>query len=622
MDRHRSGPKAANRVLTLAWLLAGAIGCFGCSPPSEGNGGTTSAVEQPAEPAAEAGETEATRQEQAPQEPQAPPALPPEPADEPATPGAPEAKPEPETQGTEAAQAAEDDQADQSPGDREAQSAELPATSPGSERTVVKADPHATVDLARLSEAFRQVARDVKPSVVQVSAEVRPGSRKHSLSSRMSEQERHGMVQQFGPLFELDPELQQFFRGRRFEQQGPDYQQYNVPLPVGSASGWIYDQQGHIVTNHHVVAKADRITLTFHDGSEAEAEWLGSDPKTDVAVLKADHSDLAPARLAAEPVEQGDIVLAIGSPFRYAFSVSQGIVSAKGRQMGILGPQGYENFIQTDAAINPGNSGGPLTNARGQVVGMNTAIASRSGTFAGIGFAIPADMIRDVVEELMRKGKVERGYLGVTISDDEQLLASFGVDDGVVVEDTIGDAPAAKAGIEPGDVIVALDGQSIGKAARLRREVARTDPGQSVTLTVVRDGQRRELEVQLQQQPMADTQAGGKIQSEAAQAESPEAGALEKVGFSKLQTMSSQIASRFGLDQTEGVLVLGVRRFSAAAVAGISRGHIITRVEGARVTDVDQLRGALEQADLQAGVRLRIQTPGGPARFVMLSLGR
>jgi len=479
-----------------------------------------------------------------------------------------------------------------------------------------------TVQLSALSDAFREVARSVKPSVVQVAAEVRPGSRSRRFGSQLSPDQRKQLAQQFGPLLELDPELQQFFRGRRFEQSRPNYEQYNVPLPVGNASGWIYDDQGHVVTNHHVVSKADHITLTFHDDTEAAAALIGSDPQTDVAVLKTDRKNLTPASLATERVEQGDIVLAVGSPFRYAFSLSQGIVSAKDRRMGILGPQGYENFIQTDAAINPGNSGGPLTNARGEVVGMNTAIASRSGAFAGIGFAIPVEMIREVADELIRKGKVERGYLGVMISDDRRLLTSFGAERGVLVEDVVDDAPAEAAGLRPGDVVTAIDGVPIDGTKALRRHVAATDPGQQLRLTLIRDGQRGTLDVVLGGQPTAEQPE----QQTSARPERPESGSsveaepLGKLGFTRLQTITPEIARQYDLEPSSGVVVLGVRRFSAAATSGIRRGNIITRAQGRKVAGVDELRDAIEGQDLTQGVRMRLHVLGGPARFVLLSL--
>jgi len=495
----------------------------------------------------------------------------------------------------------------------------------------------ATERLLDLSEAFGHVARTVQPSVVQVSVKVQPSARRQVPGG--------GFRYHFGPG--SDPE--EFFREfRRFfdelpEEGGPfgetpseprpeknggdgedDGEQrksedegeegdYEVPMRVGAASGWVYDAEGHVVTNHHVVAKADAITLRFHDGTEAEAEVVGSDPQTDIAVLKTDKAGIRPAGLATESVRQGDVVMAIGSPFEYAFSVSQGIVSARGRRMGILGPQGYENFIQTDAAINPGNSGGPLVNAKGEVVGMNTAIATRTGTFAGIGFAIPADMIRDVVDQLIRTGKVRRGYLGAYISDDPKMLESFGAEQGVLIEDVMDDTPADRAGLKSGDVILEFDGQAVASARKLRRMVAAAAPDTTVSLTILRDGNRQSVDVRLEEQPQSAAVPPriGRAEGEPADRHQ----VFDKLGLEQLETVAPERAG-----EEEGVRVLEVRRYSAAAAAGIRPGTIITRVMGEEVTSVEQLAGALQKHDLEQGVRVRIETPDGRSRFTLLSL--
>lgn len=440
------------------------------------------------------------------------------------------------------------------------------------------------------------------------------------LGSRLSSTQIEELARRFGPLSEIDPELMQFFPIPRSDRRSPEYERYNVPLPVGAASGWIYDEEGHVVTSHHVVAGANGITLTFHDNSEAPAELLGSDPQTDIALLMTKKSDLRPATLATGSCQQGDIVLAVGSPFRYAFSVSQGIVSATGRQMGILGPHGYEDFIQTDAAINPGNSGGPLANARGEVVGMNTAIASRSGASAGIGFAIPAEMIREVVKELIDKGEVERGYLGVMISDDRRLLASFGTDQGVLIEDMLDGGPAKQAGLESGDIIKAVNGEPIESAAELRRRISRIDPGATVRLALLRDGEETSLEVTLEQQPADGRRSGRPSEVPTTHGDSPETDPLVKLGFERLQTITSEVVQRYDLDPPWGVLVFDVRPFSAASIAGLRQGSIITHLQGEEITDINELRSAIEARDLDKGVRMRVRTPGGPDRFVFLSL--
>ena len=473
--------------------------------------------------------------------------------------------------------------------------------------------------LALLSESFREVTRAASPSVVQVSVEARPRIRRRP-EPRISPEDLEELFRRFGPLLPRDPELRQFFRDREPRQEQPDFDQYNIPLPIGNASGWIYDDQGHIITSHHVVARAETITVTFLDETEVEARVVGSDPPTDVAVLKVAWEDLPPATMATRPVEQGDIVLAIGAPFRYAFSVSQGIVSATERQVGILGPHGYENFIQTDAAMNPGNSGGPLVNAQGEVVGMSTAIAGRAGQFAGLGFATPVDMIREVADALIREGVVSRGYLGAMISDDRQLVATFGVERGVLIEDLVEGGPGDQAGLQPGDVVVGIDDEQVLTTAALRRTIARTQPGTTVTLTLLRDREWGRLEVTLGQQPIEDL-APDPV-DEPPPPDPDEAEPLAKLGFQRLLTVTPELAEEHGLEPPRGVLVLEVRPFSAAAMAGLRQGNIIIEVHGQEVTSVGQVRKLVEEADLVEGVRMRVQIPGGPARFVLLSLER
>jgi serine protease Do len=512
-----------------------------------------------------------------------------------------------------------------SEGDATSESAEVESAenAPAANDREVPAKPlpevSVTERLAALSDSFRKVARAASPSVVQVAVEVRPRARRRRLTPDLSEEDLEELQRRYGPLLDRHPELQQFFRSRRPQQQEqPDYDRYNVPLPIGNASGWIYDQQGHVITSHHAIVQAEQIAVTLHDDTEVKAELIGSDPPTDVAVLKINTKNPSPATLAQQPVEQGDIVLAIGSPFRYAFSVSQGIVSATERHVGILGPRGYENFIQTDTAINPGNSGGPLVNARGEVVGMCTAIASRSGAFAGLGFATPVDLIREVADALIRDGIVKRGYLGTVISDDRGVLATFGAEAGVLIEDLVEDGPADLAGLQPGDVITAMDDEVVEDAATLRERVARSEPGQSVRFVLLREGERAEIQVTLGQQPVEPREP-----EELAPAEPPgpeEAEALAKLGFQRLAALTPGIAREYNLETSRGILVLGVRQFSSAAIAGLRQGHIIVQVHGREVTDIDDLRQAVEARNLDEGVRLRVKVPGGPARFVLLSL--
>lgn len=497
--------------------------------------------------------------------------------------------------------------------------------SAGAQKMPETAPPVATAveRLSQLSDAFSQVAETIQPTVVQVLSEVHV-SGLHQRQGGVQFQQRRVQPDEFfelfGDLFRSEPETR---TQPRLRSPQDEYSQYDVPQPVGAGSGWIYDDQGHIVTSRHVVANADLVMVRFFNGEETRAEVVGVDPPTDVAVLKVDARALPQSarrvHLAEQPVKPGDIVFAVGSPFEYAFSVSQGIVSATGRVVGILGPQGYENFIQTDAAINPGNSGGPLTNVRGEVVGMNTAIASQSGAFAGIGFATPVSLITEVAEELLRDGTVSRGYLGAVISDDRRLLRTFGVETGVVVEDVAPDSPAARAGLRSGDVILMLEDQPLQSAADLRRTVAGRDLGDVIRLTFMRDGRRDKLEATLGQLPTQQDPTGRRTKP--VQEKPPEDGGdlLLKLGFQQLAPMTQAVAQQTGLPYAAGVLVLDVRRFSVADAAEIRRGHIVTDVMGKSVKTPDELREQLAAHDVE-DVRISLRIPAGLRRYVVLSL--
>ncbi|MDP6601430.1 MAG: trypsin-like peptidase domain-containing protein [Phycisphaerales bacterium] len=278
---------------------------------------------------------------------------------------------------------------------------------------------------------------------------------------------------------------------------------------ISTGSGWVWDEQGHIITNLHVIHAADQIDVLFHDGSRKPAEIAGFDETTDIAVLKVDDGAFIPAIRSEQSPAQGDIVFAFGSPFDYRFSMSQGIISGLGRTAGLLGRGGYENFIQVDAAINPGNSGGPLTNWSGEVIGMNTAIASREvqvaerGWFAGVGLAIPMDMILPVVEQLIRNGDVQKGFMGVYIAPvDERCDVLFEsanvVAHGVLVTGAPPNAPAGRAGVRSGDIILAIDDHSTATMSQLRSIISSRHPGSTVTVRLLRWNADGEVAEQLE----------------------------------------------------------------------------------------------------------------------------
>ncbi|WP_018873088.1 S1C family serine protease [Thioalkalivibrio sp. ALJ16] len=285
---------------------------------------------------------------------------------------------------------------------------------------------------------------------------------------------------------------------------------FGQPLPPGEreqsslGSGVIMTDQGHILTNHHVIEEADAIAVMLPDGTAHPAEIIGIDPDTDLAVLRVRRPDLAVATVGrSSDLQVGDVVLAIGNPFGVGQTVTQGIVSATGRNQ--LGINTFEDFIQTDAAINPGNSGGALINARGEVIGINTAIFSRSGGSHGIGFAIPVDLARNVMNEIIEQGFVARGWLGIEVQAmNRELAESFGLDAprGVLVAGILREGPAAEAGIQTGDIITHLDGSSVNSPREALNAIARTQPGEALGIELLRDGEEITLEATVAQRPI------------------------------------------------------------------------------------------------------------------------
>jgi len=352
----------------------------------------------------------------------------------------------------------------------------------------------ATEILTRTGQALAEVADRVRPSVVSI------------ITTKVSGGEA---VPGFAPFFN-DPFFRRFF-GDRFGQdphfKTPERKQQ------GLGSGVIVDPDGYILTNNHVVEGADEIKVVLSDGREFKGELIGTDPKTDLAVVRIEAGGLRALELGdSDALRVGEIVVAVGNPYRLSLTVTMGIVSAKGRAN--VGIADYEDFIQTDAAINPGNSGGAMVNARGELVGINTAIFSTSGGYQGIGFAIPSNMARNVMNQLLQSGKVVRGWLGVAIQAVTPALAEqFGLDSdrGVLVSDVMKDGPAREAGIERGDVIVSLDGKEVDAPYSLRNRIAATPPGTVVELGIVRDGRKRTVRVKLGELDADRTRVGKSV---------------------------------------------------------------------------------------------------------------
>jgi serine protease Do len=423
-------------------------------------------------------------------------------------------------------------------------------------------------NLKQTGMAFRAVAKQVSPAVVFIKVEKEESS------------DGHSGLSPFG-----NPFGDEFFH--RFFGTPPDSRGERQPRKrhsVGQGSGFIVAPDGTIMTNNHVVEDATRITVYLQDGRELEAKTIGTDPATDVAIIKIDETDLPFLKLGdSDQLEVGDWVLAFGNPFGLSHTLTAGIVSAKGRSG--MGLSDYENFIQTDAAINPGNSGGPLVNLDGQVVGMNSAIFSRSGGSMGIGFAIPINMAQQVRQQLVEHGKVTRGHLGVYIQDLNQDLAeSFGLSDtkGILIAKVMEDSPAEKSGLKQGDILLTLNGEPIGKVAEFRNRVAMMAPETKITIGLLRDGKAKTLPVTI-----------GRQDDEATVAES-KPGSAAGLGMS-LQSLTPELREQLDYQDETGVLVTNVEPGSPAADAGIVRGALILEVNRQPVTKPEQLQQALKE---------------------------
>ncbi len=397
--------------------------------------------------------------------------------------------------------------------------------------------------------SFAPVVKKVAPGVVKI---VTTATIKHT-----------GM-QDF-PGFN-DPFWQHFFG-----QMMPP-QQLGPQIEHGLGSGVIVTKDGYILTNNHVVDGAQEVKVTLQDGREFTAKVIGRDPKSDIAVVKVDAKDLPVVPLAdSDKVQVGDIVLAIGNPFGVGQTVTEGIVSATGR--GNVGIEDYEDFIQTDAAINPGNSGGALVDVEGRLIGVNTAILSRSGGSQGVGFAIPSDLARNVMDSLVKYGKVTRGYLGVWIQNVTPALAKeFKVKEsaGALVSDVKPDGPAGKAGLKDGDVIVEFNGKSVPDSEHLKLQVAETKPGTTVPLKIIRDGQSKSLDVTVKELPGTEQLASNGTSN------SSDNGTLNGVTVSDLDAQArEQIHAPADL---KGALVTQVDPTSPAAQAGLQQGDVIESI--------------------------------------------
>lgn len=438
--------------------------------------------------------------------------------------------------------------------------------------------------------AFRSVAKKISPAVVFIKVE-----------SEVKGQDAVEYFSPYGSPFE-DEFFQRFFDAPR--QQRPN-KTPRKHMDVGQGSGFLITPDGYILTNNHVVGDSDRVSVQLLDGREYNAEIIGTDPGSDLAVIKVDETDLPFLRLGdSEKMEVGDWVLAVGNPFGLSHTLTAGVVSAKGRSG--IGLNDYEDFIQTDAAINPGNSGGPLVNLDGDVIGINTAIFSRSGGYMGIGFAIPVNMAKSIMDQLIEHGEVRRGRLGVYIQDmTHDLAKSFGLKkaEGIIVTQVIEGSPAEDAGLKRGDVIVQIDGDRVDDVATLRNRISLTNPGTKVRLLILRDGEKKDVIVVI-----------GKLDAD--KADQPEkAGEISSIGLS-LHQLSPELAQRFGYENKEGVLVAKVEQGSMADRAGIKSDSLILEINQHSVSTVDEARRLLKDGAGKA--QLLLVQQGTATQYVVL----
>jgi serine protease Do len=459
-----------------------------------------------------------------------------------------------------------------------------------------QAAPAAKQHANSLSLAFRRAAELATPSVVRIDAHTNARQVRASRGDTPSRQRNP---------FEGTP-WEDMFRGFEF----PDDLQGRVPQRDGMGSGVIIDPKGVVITNNHVVSGADRVTVTLSDGREFVATEIKTDPASDLAVLWLKGANNLPAARLGDSaqLEIGDWVLAIGNPFGQDNTVSAGIISGKGRQLRERIQRA--SFLQTDAAINPGNSGGPLVNLEGEVVGINTAIASNSGGYQGIGFAIPVNQAKWVTNQLVERGSVERGYLGVTIGEvTPELAAQFAARprQGVVVTEVMPGSPAAEAGVQEDDVIVAFNGKAVNGPRALQEAVEQTTLGQRRSLTVLRDGKERKLDLVVKSLPQAESIAQ---RGEEAEEEPADEGTYrdKKLGID-VANLSRGQASQF--DGQQGVIIQRVEPDGAAAREGLRPGMLVRRVGRMTVKNIDDYAEAIKKNRDGDGVLLSVRTAAG-----------
>jgi serine protease Do len=481
----------------------------------------------------------------------------------------------------------------------------LPATQ-ARETPAAQAPPEAEA----LSSGFRHAAKAALPAMVSI--EVR-GKVSQASSGHGGDLDEMFGNSPFGEMFKHDPRLKEFFRGGGQRQ---------MPRTHGMGSGFIIDPSGIILTANHVVADSDEVKVKLHDGREFVATDVKTDPSTDVAIvrIRAD-GNLPFVRMGdSDAVDVGDWVVAIGSPFGLDATVTAGIISAKGRGPGIAK---REDFLQTDAAINPGNSGGPLLNLNGEVVGINTAISTRSGGYDGIGFAVPINLAKWVADQLIEKGMVSRAYLGVSIQTvDSELSKQFNVPvgKGALVTQVLSGSPAAAAKVEAGDLVLKFDGKDVHGPRDLQGVVERLQAGHAYPMVVLRDGNEMTIKVTAREMPKDFSLASHSPVDEESAPEAREVDKFADLGI-EIEASKPDVLQKLGFSSdTAGVVVTSVKEDSPAAQASIREGMVIEKVGSKRVTTPAEFKEAVHSASLDKGILLLVRTPRG-SQFVVVRKG-
>lgn len=470
-------------------------------------------------------------------------------------------------------------------------------------RPVVTAAPTAA-DARQLSAVFREVAREAIPSIVSIETRGKAGGGGSPFGFDPDDEDSP-----FGDLFRQNPQFREFFRDRQRQRE--------MPRTRGMGSGFIIDEAGLILTNSHVVRGAEEVKIRLQDGHEYVATEVKMDDKSDVAIVRVTGAKgLKALKLGdSDSAEIGDWVLAVGNPFDVGVTVTAGIISAKSRGLGIAD---REDFLQTDAAINPGNSGGPLLNLAGEVIGMNTAISSRSGGSEGIGFAIPVNMVRWISQQLAKDGKVKRAFLGIGIQQlDQNLSRDFKVPglEGAVITNVTKDSPAEDAKLEEGDVILELNGRKITNPRSLQNTVERLEVGKTYKVLILREGNKLELPITVREMPDDFLTANRPGLRRPGQGPTPKEETFNELGV-QVQELTPETAKEFGFDEkVTGLVVTKVDPKGAAAQAQIAPGMIIERIGPKRVATVKEFEEALKGVSLKEGITLLVNTPNGK-RFV------